>query len=210
MSRVRCGLKTYPCRSYEEESVIQTAYTSTVVLPLQKLIHRHSDICESNSDEEKERFESNRPSRKKKKQENFIQKLFPKSSRQGRYQTAPPRSLDPLSNTLSPTKGLVTAHVGPSSKAPIAQVRTLQRYHGGPNEERIAFMEKHSALASKDLGVGVEQVSIFLTSDNTVISFFESSAEDIETPILARLNTKETILRRTSDASMLTQVSSNR
>ena len=103
-------------------------------------------------------------------------------------------------------KGHITAHTTPSSEAPIVQIKTLQRYHGGPNEERITFMEKHSALASKNLGVGVEQVSIFLTADNTVISFFESSAEDIETPILARLNTKETILRRTSDASMLTQV----
>ena len=66
-------------------------------------------------------------------------------------------------------------------------------------------MEKHSALASKKLGVGVEQVSIFLTADNTVIAFFEHSADDIEEPILPRLRTEETILRRTSDASMLTQ-----
>ena len=85
-------------------------------------------------------------------------------------------------------------------------VRTLQRYHGGPNEERIKFMEKHSSLVTKNLGVSVEQVSIFLTSDNTVISFFESSAEDIETPIISRLSTPETILRRSSDASMLVQV----
>jgi Mg2+ and Co2+ transporter CorA len=41
--------------------------------------------------------------------------------------------------------------------------------------------------------------------DNTVISFFESSAEDIETPILTRLSTPDTILRRSCDASMLTQ-----
>lgn len=86
-------------------------------------------------------------------------------------------------------------------------VQTLQRYHGGPNEERIKFMENHSTLATKNLGVGVEQVSIFLTSDNTVISFFESSAEDIETPMIPRLTTPETILRRSSDASMLVQVS---
>ena len=66
-------------------------------------------------------------------------------------------------------------------------------------------MEKHSALASKKLGVGVEQVSIFLTADNTVIAFFEHSADDIEEPILPRLRTEETILRRSSDASMLTQ-----
>lgn len=178
-----------------------------MVLPLQKLIHLHSDTCELDSDEEKEQFGSIRPSKKKKKHENFIQKLFSKPSTQRRSQTAPSNSLDPLSNAHGPAKGFITAHVSPSSKAPIAQVRTLQRYHGGPNEERITFMEKHSALASKNLGVGVEQVSIFLTSDNTVISFFESSAEDIETPLLARLNTQETILRRTSDASMLIQVS---
>ena len=89
--------------------------------------------------------------------------------------------------------------------APVTKVRTLQRFHGGPNEERIEFMEKHSALASKNLGVGVEQVSIFLISDNTVISFFESSAQDIEPPIITRLNSKETLLRRTADASMITQ-----
>jgi Mg2+ and Co2+ transporter CorA len=45
----------------------------------------------------------------------------------------------------------------------------------------------------------------YLTLDNTVISFFESSAEDIETPILSRLSTPDTILRRSCDASMLTQ-----
>lgn len=41
--------------------------------------------------------------------------------------------------------------------------------------------------------------------DNTVLSFFESSAEDIELPILTRLSTPDTILRRSCDASMLTQ-----
>jgi len=41
--------------------------------------------------------------------------------------------------------------------------------------------------------------------DNTVISFFESSAEEVEIPILNRINTADTILRRSCDASMLTQ-----
>jgi Mg2+ and Co2+ transporter CorA len=45
----------------------------------------------------------------------------------------------------------------------------------------------------------------YLALDNTVISFFESSAEDVETPILNRLSTPDTILRRSCDASMLTQ-----
>jgi len=44
-----------------------------------------------------------------------------------------------------------------------------------------------------------------ILSDNTVISFFESSADDVETPILNRLSTADTILRRSCDASMLTQ-----
>ena len=42
-------------------------------------------------------------------------------------------------------------------------------------------------------------------ADNTVISFFETSAADIEIPILSRLNTPDTILRRSCEASMLTQ-----
>ncbi len=42
-------------------------------------------------------------------------------------------------------------------------------------------------------------------TDNTVISFFQSSADDIELPILHRLATPDTILRRSCDASMLVQ-----
>jgi Mg2+ and Co2+ transporter CorA len=66
-------------------------------------------------------------------------------------------------------------------------------------------MERNSMLTKKDLAVSVEQVSIFLTADNTVICFFEHSADDIEGPILKRLETVDTILRRSADASMLVQ-----
>ena len=38
-----------------------------------------------------------------------------------------------------------------------------------------------------------------------MVSFFESSADDIETPILHRLSTPDTILRRSCDASMVVQ-----
>lgn len=65
-------------------------------------------------------------------------------------------------------------------------------------------MEKHSALADKKLAVTVEQVSISLTSDNTLVSF-EQSADDIEIPIIDRLGSRETTLRRSSDASMVVQ-----
>jgi len=66
-------------------------------------------------------------------------------------------------------------------------------------------MERHSALADKKLAVAVEQISIFLTSDNTVVTFFEQSADDIEIPIIDRLGSRETTLRRSSDTSMVVQ-----
>lgn len=83
--------------------------------------------------------------------------------------------------------------------------RTLQRYQAGPNESKIAYFEKHSALAPHQLGVIAEQVSLFITNDNTIISFFELSADVIEKPILTRLFTEDTVLRQSCDASMVGQ-----
>lgn len=85
------------------------------------------------------------------------------------------------------------------------QVKTLHRFHGGPNLDRILYMEKHSVLSLKQLAVSVEQVSIFMTLDGTVISFFENSADDIEPPILARLTKGHTVLRELCDPSMMLQ-----
>ncbi|CEJ58669.1 hypothetical protein PMG11_07319 [Penicillium brasilianum] len=81
-----------------------------------------------------------------------------------------------------------------------ATARSLQRFRGGPNEDRIDFMERHAVLASKGLCVTLEQVSVFLHADNTVTSFFETSADDIEAPIVRRLSSPETILRQSCDA----------
>ncbi|CRG90639.1 hypothetical protein PISL3812_07683 [Talaromyces islandicus] len=92
-----------------------------------------------------------------------------------------------------------------SNKEKYEMRRTLQRYRGGPNEERIEFMERHAVLASHGLGVTLEQVSIFLIADNTVLSFFDESASDVEAPIVKRLSSPETILRQSCDASMLVQ-----
>ncbi|KAL1595993.1 hypothetical protein SLS60_009684 [Paraconiothyrium brasiliense] len=82
-------------------------------------------------------------------------------------------------------------------------VRTLQAYRHDLNDERTKYMEEHSTLATKGLMVSVEQVSIFLQSDNTLVSFFEHSADVIEEPILKRLQSSETVLRRSGDASMV-------
>jgi Mg2+ and Co2+ transporter CorA len=83
--------------------------------------------------------------------------------------------------------------------------RTLQRYHSSPNDARTDFMESHSALSSRSLAVAAEQVSMFITDDNTIISFFELSAQDVEQPILKRLRLPDTSLRRSCDASMIAQ-----
>lgn len=87
----------------------------------------------------------------------------------------------------------------PSSKLGAVNVndlRTLQRYHAAPGDPRTRFMEKHSTLSRKKLAVACEQVSMFITHDNTIISFFEMSAKDIEAPIIRRLQTNDTIIRQ--------------
>lgn len=109
------------------------------------------------------------------------------------------RSVRPSKTTSQEPSG---SGVNVPSRTP---ARSVQRYRGGPNEDRIAFMERHAVLAPKNLSVTLEQVSIFLHADNTVTSFFETSADDIEAPIVKRLSSPETILRQSCDASMLLQ-----
>ncbi|KAI5807084.1 hypothetical protein EDC01DRAFT_608658 [Geopyxis carbonaria] len=84
-------------------------------------------------------------------------------------------------------------------------VRTMQMAYGGPNSERVAYMETHSSLAPLGKIVHVEQVFVFLTSDGTVVSFFEISGDEIEPPILKRLAADNTSLRTSSDPSMMLQ-----
>ncbi|KAL8923654.1 MAG: hypothetical protein Q9172_003046 [Xanthocarpia lactea] len=173
-----------------------------MVLPLQKLIHLHSS-SDSDSDPSDSDNDERATNRRSKRKRSFWSRL--RRSKAEHDEDEPPKPMDTPADVHNPTNGFISAHIAPLTKSQVTPLRTLQRYHGGPNEERIQFMENHSALASKNLGVSVEQVSIFLTADNTVISFFESSAEDIETPILSRLNTPETILRRSVAASMIVQ-----
>lgn len=187
-----------------------------MILPLQKLIHLHPalacDAEQSDAEEEqcRDKTTSGRQAEKKIFRGASLRSLLPKAMQLNRSQTVPLKPGASQKDKHSLPNGFRSPRMTAMAndiETNLLPVRTLQRYHGGPNEERIKFMEKHSTLATKNLGVTVEQVSIFLTSDNTVISFFESSAEDIETPIIPRLSTPETILRRSSDASMLVQVS---
>jgi hypothetical protein len=110
----------------------------------------------------------------------------PKWSRRGRlrrainriFGTAPIQETE-AGNTASAngdvqnnSSAYVSAHTEGFRSAPVHKLRTLQRYHGGPNQERMAFMEAKSALTEKNLAVCAEQVSIFLTSGSSKSSFF--------------------------------------
>ncbi len=176
--------------------------TASVVLTLQKLIHLDSD---SDHEDDPSDMEGGVKKRKVSRMKRMWRDIFSPSS-SAKEASSGPRPLDTAADMHEPTNDIrqtqrtLTPHDGPQKG-----FRTLQAYHGGPNAERTAYMEKHSALYSKKLGVSVEQVSIFLTSDNTIVSFFENSADDVETPILVRLKSAQTILRRSCDASMMMQ-----
>jgi hypothetical protein len=73
--------------------------------------------------------------------------------------------------------GQITGRTNGDKEAPIKKMRTLQRFHGGPNEDRMAYMERHSALTGKQLAVSAEQVSIFLTAGMRTSSHFSSSTK---------------------------------
>ncbi|KAH3664199.1 hypothetical protein OGAPHI_004550 [Ogataea philodendri] len=68
---------------------------------------------------------------------------------------------------------------------------------------KLRNLEVLRPLHNKGLAVGVEQVSIYLTDDNTVITFFEHSAPDVTKAVLTRLSAEDTLLRSTSEASIL-------
>lgn len=68
-----------------------------------------------------------------------------------------------------------------------------------------ALRRPNRRILSRKLGIAVEQVSLFLTSDNTVITIFEHSGQDVLTPILTRLNSPQTIVRSTNDPWVLVQ-----
>lgn len=210
---IKCLAKKYRLHRLAVEDLTHThsrtkvdwyADHAFVVLTLQKLVllHRHcrrGDDCdcvargqvESELDMD-EKSTSPPPSRRSwrdrwaKKQPNVL-----------------PRYLD--QNMDGKVDEFVQAHTGVSHTTPIKPIRTLHRYESAQIPEHTAFMEKHSALTEEDLAVSVEQVSIFLLAENTVISFFEHSADDIETPIYNRLASEETMLRRSCDASLLLQ-----
>jgi hypothetical protein len=58
----------------------------------------------------------------------------------------------------------IKSHAKEAPPTSVQKPRTIQRYRGGRNQERAAYMERHSALTKNKLAVSAEQVSIFLTA----------------------------------------------
>lgn len=148
-----------------------------IVLTLQKLVHVPSD-SESESESEDGCEDKHRREEARKQTKSFVKKLLRRRRRQSSSEQS--NSRDTPGDSNDPTGRYSRAHNPSSPIAGSRVIRTLQRYRGGPNQERIEFLERHSALVNKNLVVSVEQVAIFLMGDNTVISFFERSADDIE------------------------------
>ncbi|GME71530.1 unnamed protein product [Ambrosiozyma monospora] len=73
------------------------------------------------------------------------------------------------------------------------------------SDRKRQLLDLKRPLTRRGLSTGIEQVSLFLLDSNTVISFFEHSANDVEKAILTRLSSDYTILRETNDPSLLFQ-----
>ncbi|KAI9715814.1 MAG: hypothetical protein M1828_000719 [Chrysothrix sp. TS-e1954] len=182
-----------------------------MVLPLAKLVRLHEDGELSQSDDDENGHYEHKPLPR----ESLFKRMISRRHRRNHPSVA---SNDPAEKAMgfsddfpvgaaifaqkSRRADLLNQSAYTSHSTPI---KTLQRYHGSPDPDRLEYMESKSTLASRNLAVSVEQVSIFLTDDNTVISIFEHSAPDILQPICNRLAQQETILRRSADGSMMTQ-----
>ncbi|USP81847.1 uncharacterized protein yc1106_09121 [Curvularia clavata] len=195
-----------------------------MLLTLSKLVRTPVDSdseseSDSDSDDGDRRYEASRSRsrsrhsshHKKKKKKDRKPSLFKRakrmffSSNDGNKKTKRDDVMHTLDGLEKQLDGTPLEKMRTTTPPATTTIRTLQRYRGGYNLDRIVFLEQHSALTEKHLTVSVEQVSIFLLADNSVISFFEHSADDVESMILKRLQTEDTILRRSQDSSMIVQ-----
>ena len=187
-----------------------------MVLTLQKLVHlidpdatsSDSDSSDSESDTESDGSSTKIAKKPLRAMKGYFKKLL-----RGNRPPTPesPRRTRPTRGVLTPDLQVRVPPTMPylssttQSSTHLVPMRSLQRFRASPNEARCEFMERHSSLAAKGLAVSAEQVALFLNADNSVISFFELSAEDVERPIVKRLATSGTVLRQSCDASMMVQ-----
>ena len=96
-----------------------------MVLPLQKLIHLHSDSdCESEASEwEDQEIKERRDMHRKKTKKRSVLSKLTRPLRARRSKKVPPKSQD----TTADLNGYIDAHKSSSVQTPLTRVRTLQR-----------------------------------------------------------------------------------
>jgi hypothetical protein len=132
-----------------------------IVLTLQKLIHLPPEEGDSDFDSDDEwPVGEARRKRKRGLLSRFKRNIgFSRNKRRARNSNI--RTPGGSANSHDPITGRAHTNL-PGVR--IDKLRTLQGYHRGPNQERMEFLESHSALTKKRLAVSAEQVSIFLTA----------------------------------------------
>lgn len=99
-------------------------------------------------------------------------------------------------NMVKLTEPFEDAKRASRGEVPGSMMRTRLHSSKGPRSR---------SLASDKFSLSWEQVSAFLTADGTVITIFEHSGNDVFQPILARLQSSQTVVRSSNDPSMLLQ-----
>jgi len=172
-----------------------------IILTLQKLVHIDdfidSDDSDSDVDSDDDGSHSSvRSSPSEKRRRGLwkrLQRLFERRKRRAAESTLE------IGKESAPdgSRGKAKSHMNSSADSvSLDSLRTLQTYRGSPNDPRTIYMEKNSSLSGRDLAVACEQVSMFITQDNTIISFFEQWGKDVEGPIIERLRRGDTIVRQ--------------
>jgi hypothetical protein len=137
-----------------------------MVMTLQKLVHLHKDR-DNDSDSDSDDGSIGVPKSSRHSISKFFQKILG-SKAQEKYEEKQ-RKASMVAGVHDPTNGYMTGHTSDSPNAPIQKLRTLQRYHGGRNQERMTYMETHSPLANRKRAVSAEQVSMFLTAGKLIV-----------------------------------------
>lgn len=116
----------------------------------------------------------------------------------------PPSSPAPPPQPQPPTPDPAASSTTPKHHAHHRTLTTLRAPH---SPTRQHFLSRHSPLTPFNLTISIEQIALFLHSDATLLSFFETPASSaaVCAPILTRLQSPTTILRRSGDAGMVLQ-----
>jgi hypothetical protein len=138
-----------------------------MVMTLQKLVHLHDHVGNEFDMDDKNSTGGN-PAYSRGRFSSAVHNIFSRSARKNDYGDKQRKASTVSAIALQ--NGFVTGHTDGIPAGSIQKLRTLQRYHGGANQERMAYMEEHSPLTKRGLAVSAEQVSIFLTAGKSLAS----------------------------------------